>query len=584
MFRRRNILINSALVIVLGVIGFFGWRTLYPPVAAAAVQTTAVSVQDVSSSVSATGTVQPANDLGANFGSSGLVKTINVAVGDHVKKGQLLATLDDRAENLALVQSRTSLVSAQVSLKNAHVGVDNAQLAITQGAQSAEQTQTSDDLAIQNAKTALAKLQAGPTAAVLAQQQQQLVVSQQGITNAQIAVTNAQASLDQVKATNALNSTGYDTAITNALEDYNLKCSALPTATDCTTATASRPSYLSWQSAISAKATGLLRDSQSLANAQTNLDSANRGITTAMQSYDTLKAQQVVSNQPATQADIDQATASVTSAQNAKSNAAALAVIQAQQAQNSLTTAQGTLSNAEQSLALAKANLNNAKVNESNTRLYAPISATVAAIANEVGANAGSTTSGSASGFIVLTDLSGLQVSATFAEADIVSLKVGQKASFTFDAIANSSASGQVISVAPLSNGTSTSGSVTSYNVTFSLVGAPKGIKPGMTAQVSVVTAQALGVLAVRSTALIERGTIYTVTMKPTKVGVPGERKIVTVGLKGDTTTEITSGLKAGDEVELPTVASTSANSGFPAGGIPGGPGGAIGGGIGAGG
>jgi macrolide-specific efflux system membrane fusion protein len=242
-----------------------------------------------------------------------------------------------------------------------------------------------------------------------------------------------------------------------------------------------------------------------------------------------------------------------------------LASQQAVQAAGSLVTAKGSLTNAQESLVLAQTNL-------ANTRLVSPVSATVAAIANEVGVNAGSTTVGSSSakGFIVLTQLSGLQVGASFAEADVVSLQVGQAATFTFDAIANSTAAGTLLSIASLSN--ASTGSVTSYSVTFSLDSAPAEVKPGMTAQVTVVTAQAQGVLAVTSTALTERGTSYSVTMKPTKVGVAGVRKAVTIGLKGDSATEITSGLKAGDQVVLRTITSFSSTiaNGFPSVGVPG--------------
>src|SRR5450830_465364 len=114
MFRRRNVILNSLLVIVLGVIGFFGWRILYPPAVAVIVRTATVSVQDVSTSVSATGSVQTATDVGLSFGTSGVVRQLNVNVGDQVNKGQLLAAVDDRATRLALLQAQVSEKSAEV--------------------------------------------------------------------------------------------------------------------------------------------------------------------------------------------------------------------------------------------------------------------------------------------------------------------------------------------------------------------------------------------------------------------------------------------------------------------------------------
>lgn len=574
MFRRRNIILNSLLVIVLGVIGFFGWRILYPPVVAAAVRTATISVQDVTTSVSATGSVQTAMDVGLNFASSGIVKTLNVKVGDQVRKGQLLATVDDRAAQLALLQAQVSETNAEVSVKNAEVSVKNAELAIIQGQQSAQQTQATDDQAIANTQAALAKLVAGPTATNLVVQTQQIAAAQLSIDNATAAYQNALTSQKQIEETIALNLVAYNRTLERAQYDYDQRCPyVIATGGDCVTNTYSRTQYLALQDATQAKVVGLTKDQQSDANAISNVDNVRRSLLTAQAALETLKAQQAVTNQPAAQVDIDVANANIVTAQRAKAAAAVLATQQAEQAAGSLVNAAGSLVNAKGSLKIAKASVANAQVNVANTRLYSPVSATVAAVANDVGVNAGSTTAGSsgAAGFIVLTELSGLQVKASFAEADIVSLQVGQIATFTFDAIANSTAQGTVLSIAPLNN--VSTGSVTSYNVIFSLDIAPAEVKPGMTAQVSVVTAQAPGVLAVTSTALTQRGNTYYVTMKPTIVGGVGVRKAVTIGLKGDSATEITSGLKVGDQVVLRSTTTTSTSNGFPGGGVPGGAG-----------
>jgi multidrug efflux pump subunit AcrA (membrane-fusion protein) len=615
MFRRRNIILNSVLIIALGVIGFFGLHTLYPPAAVATVRTTTASLQDVSTTVSATGAVQSSEDLGLNFVNSGIVRSVNVKVGNSVKRGQLLATVDDRAVQLALLQTQVSQKSAEVAVTNAKVGVTNAQvalsnsamsvrnaeqsvrnaeIAVTQGQQSAAQIQEADDQAIVNAQNSLTKLTAGPTPSTLAVQAQQITSQQISIDSAVAAYANAQTIQKQLEATIALNLIGYNTTVSNAQYDYDLKCSTLGIGNDCTTLASTRPAYLTLQTAIATKTAGVLKDSQSDSNAISAVDGAHRSLVAAQAAMDSLKAQQAVSNQPATQIDIDAANAAIAAAQQSKVNAAlqatgqaALAAGSVVTAQNSLGTTRGSIeslrgslinargseTNAEGSLALAKASVANAQTNVANTQMYAPVSATVAAVANAVGVNAGSTTAGSsgATGFIVLTNLSGLQVKASFAEADIVSLKVEQGATFTFDAIANSSAPGSVLAIAPLNN--ATTGSVTSYNVTFSLDAPPDGVKPGMTAQVSVITAQASGVLAVSSTALTQRGNTYFVTMKPTIVGGVGARKAVTVGLKGDSSTEILSGLKAGDQVVLRTTTATSTGNGFPAGGVPGGTG-----------
>src|SRR5271155_4220081 len=47
----------------------------------------------IQTTVSGSGEVEPGVDDTLNFGTSGTLQTVNVKVGDHVKKGQLIATL-----------------------------------------------------------------------------------------------------------------------------------------------------------------------------------------------------------------------------------------------------------------------------------------------------------------------------------------------------------------------------------------------------------------------------------------------------------------------------------------------------------
>jgi macrolide-specific efflux system membrane fusion protein len=74
-----------------------------------------VSRGNIASSVSASGSVASANSRDLGFGASGTVDTIKVQVGDKVKKGQLLATLDDAS-------AQDTLRSAQAALDAAEAG------------------------------------------------------------------------------------------------------------------------------------------------------------------------------------------------------------------------------------------------------------------------------------------------------------------------------------------------------------------------------------------------------------------------------------------------------------------------------
>ena len=73
----------------------------------------------VQSTVSGTGNVEPGTDVEANFQTSGTLQHLYAKVGDHVVKGQLLASLDPTAAQNTLDQAQASLTSAEDQLTNA---------------------------------------------------------------------------------------------------------------------------------------------------------------------------------------------------------------------------------------------------------------------------------------------------------------------------------------------------------------------------------------------------------------------------------------------------------------------------------
>src|SRR5262245_42247770 len=72
-----------------------------------------VSRGTVVSSVSASGSVASAKSRDLSFGTSGTVDTVKVQVGDKVKEGQLLATLDDASAQDSLRSAKAALDAAE---------------------------------------------------------------------------------------------------------------------------------------------------------------------------------------------------------------------------------------------------------------------------------------------------------------------------------------------------------------------------------------------------------------------------------------------------------------------------------------
>jgi multidrug efflux pump subunit AcrA (membrane-fusion protein) len=190
-------------------------------------------------------------------------------------------------------------------------------------------------------------------------------------------------------------------------------------------------------------------------------------------------------------------------------------------------------------------------------------------------ASTSSSTSSSSSAFAVLSDLSSIQLVVALSESEIGSVKVGQIATVTVEALAGSKLAAHVSEVALLA--TSSSGAV-SYDVTFQLDQLAPGLKLGMSATAEVVVKQAEGINVPTSAITADSVTVE-------RAGKQVRQRVVT-GLAGNTSTIVLSGLKAGETVVLPAASTTSSSGASLTSRLSrlGGAGGGLGGGLGGGG
>ena len=162
-----------------------------------------------------------------------------------------------------------------------------------------------------------------------------------------------------------------------------------------------------------------------------------------------------------------------------------------------------------------------------------------------------------------IDDLSTLVIDVQVVEIDIDHVKVGQPATTTLDAIPNQTYTGKVIKTDLA--GTTTQTSV-DFVVTVQLTNADALVRPGMSANVTIVTDQVADALLVPSTAIFtdSSGAPYVdLVQNGALVKVP-----VTVGAVSDSQTQITSdGLHEGDTIVL-SFASGSSSSSLGAGGL----------------
>ncbi|MBV9683655.1 MAG: HlyD family efflux transporter periplasmic adaptor subunit [Solirubrobacterales bacterium] len=148
-----------------------------------------------------------------------------------------------------------------------------------------------------------------------------------------------------------------------------------------------------------------------------------------------------------------------------------------------------------------------------------------------------------------------LTMTVAFSESDISKVQVGQPATVTLDALAGVELAAHVSQISLV--GTASS-SVVSYDATLTLDQNDSRVKPGMSASAAVIVAQAQGI-TIPNQAVSGSGSLAAVNLL--RNGETVSQQVV-VGLRGDTRTQIISGLNAGDQVvvtvTLPSLSATS--------------------------
>ncbi len=119
-----------------------------PPASSARTSTQTVTAEQgvVQSTVTGSGNIEPGTDLDVNFQTSGTLSSVDVQVGQHVNKGQLLATLGQSSAQLTLDQAEQSLTAAQDQLSSAEsstaASIASAQAAVDSAQASMDNAQT----------------------------------------------------------------------------------------------------------------------------------------------------------------------------------------------------------------------------------------------------------------------------------------------------------------------------------------------------------------------------------------------------------------------------------------------------------
>ena len=161
-------------------------------------------------------------------------------------------------------------------------------------------------------------------------------------------------------------------------------------------------------------------------------------------------------------------------------------------------TAVATLDEAKAMVKIKEASLNNSKVNLNYCKIVSPVDGVVIQRAVELGQTVASSFN-TPTIFQIANDLTKMQIDSNVAEADIGGVVEGQSVEFGVDAYPLRTFHG---TVAQVRNSPITVNNVVTYDTVISVTNADYKLKPGMTANVSVITAQREEALKISNVAL----------------------------------------------------------------------------------
>jgi HlyD family secretion protein len=168
------------------------------------------------------------------------------------------------------------------------------------------------------------------------------------------------------------------------------------------------------------------------------------------------------------------------------------------QAQVKVDQAQASIKTAEAQIGSAKANLVSAKTNLNYAIIRSPVNGTVVNRNVDVGQTVAASLQAPTL-FTIAQDLTNMQVDTSVDEADIGRLKTGQTATFTVDSYPSETFSARVFQVR---NAPTTVQNVVTYDVVLRVRNPDLKLKPGMTANVSVIIEEKDTILKVPNAAL----------------------------------------------------------------------------------
>ncbi|HZR06578.1 MAG TPA: efflux RND transporter periplasmic adaptor subunit [Candidatus Udaeobacter sp.] len=258
--------------------------------------------------------------------------------------------------------------------------------------------------------------------------------------------------------------------------------------------------------------------------------------------------------------------------------------------QADLDQAMANLHTAEANVKIKQGALDKARADLDHCKITSPIDGVVISRSVDVGQTVAASLQAPVI-FVIANDLTKMQIDANVAEADVGVVKIDQNVDFTVDAFPTETFHGKVVQVR---NAPITVQNVVTYDTVIGVSNPELKLKPGMTANVSIIVAHKDDALQIKNAALRYRPPdatpVVTRPTSPSRAGRPGsarggaphagaERTVyvfpsgasrpqprqIKTGISDGIVTEVVEGLKEGDRVVTAELTSTSAAPSPPA-------------------
>lgn len=514
---------------------YLGRRMSRPPQAAAARLFT-VRRGDVVVRVAETGTVEPLTKVEVKSKVGGKVLRLLAAEGARVRAGQVLAVLDPIEQQAQVAQIRAQVAAARARLKQAQSQAQTERRTVELGIADAEEQLRATEVRLAQAARQ-ARVQPHLTRMTVAQ-----------------SVANDQASREVLAR---LNRSGLPQELADAKSNYE---QAQADSELADKALARQKALLTRgfvpQSTVDEAERQAATTRSRLHAAEARFDTVKDRLDADRREAEARVAQSTAALEAArTNAVQDELRRDDVAAARSARDTARVALRRAQTQRAAVDVRDAEVDAARASVAQLENSLSEVETRLRDTVLRAPMSGVVTRRYVEVGelVTSGIQTFSSGTPLMQIADLSQMQVRVQVNEVDVARLRAGQRARIELDASRGAGLPGRVTRVAPASavppgaqgqGGGGGSSGIVKFEVRIDILRVDPRLRPGMSANVDIITDERRGVLVLPLEAVDLDHARVKRRSGEAVVDVP-----VKLGLRGDNQVEIRSGLRPGDQV-----------------------------------